>query len=198
MVSASGLPAPPSVEGLAPKALLLPKAPPLNAPPPELNAPPPNPPDEPKVDGPFPENAPKPVAGLMAPAPNEPNAELVDGLLPKGGFADGCGVFPKDPNIAFAFALDLGSPPRPRDIPLKPDVSGAMESSVADAISTEMEGVDNAGAEGGDSDVDGFWVPNPNDVLPNADGAPENALNPKAPPELGAADVVGGEDPNVL
>ena len=189
------------LEDCPPKAPPLLNAPPpeLNAPPPELkaplpelNAPPPNPPDEPKADGPLPENAPKPVAGFTGPVPKELKAELLTAVLPNGD-VDGCWEgAPKEPNMALALPVDFGSPPR--DIPPRPEVSGSIESSVAEVISTEMDGVDRAG---GDREVDCCWVPKPKEDVPNAEGAPANALKPNAPPVLWLA--AGGEtDPNAL
>ena len=128
---------------------------------------------------------------MMGPAPNVLNVELLVAGAPKGE-DDGCWlVFPNEPNIEFALAVDLGSPPSPIDMPPNAEDSGAMESSVADVMSTEMEGVDSAGAVGGDNEVDGCCDPNPNEDLPNAEVWPEKALNPNAPPALGpdGADV---------
>lgn len=161
-------------------------APPLNAPPPALNAPLPKPLEEPKADGPLFENAPNPEAGLTGPAPNAPNVELEVAPPPKGDVEGCCCVVaPKEPNIELlaVFGFDE-SPPPPNDKPPKPEsVSDAILSSEDDVMSTEMVGVLMAGAVGGevvDCCCAGGW-PKPKDVLPNADVAPENALNPKAP-----------------
>lgn len=171
----------PNAEAPLPNAPLpLPKAPPPDAPPP-------NEPDEPKADGPVLAKAPKPVAGFTGPAPNVPNVELE--VAPPDGC---CCVFaPKDPNIELLPVLDLdASPPPPRDKPPKPvsvSVSAAMLSSVDDVMSTEIVGVLIAGAEGADvvgCGCCGCCCPKPNDELPNAGVAPENALNPNEPVDV--------------
>ena len=104
---------------------------------------------------------------------------------------------PKDPNIEFEPSVDFDSPPPPRDRPPKPEDVWVSLSSAEAVMSTEMVGVLIGGAVGGD------WVggcccccPKPKDVFPNADGVPEKALNPNAPPVIVAVD--GEVVPNAL
>lgn len=181
----------PSVAGLAPKA----EEPCPNAPPP-----PPNAPDEPKVEGAVPLNAPKPDAGFTGPAPNALNVELVVAPPPYADAVEGCcALAPKEPNIEFVPLLDFDSvPPPPRERPPKPDWVSAPASSEDEVISTEIVGSLIGGAVDGDW-LGGCWgccEPNPpkDEPLPNAEGAPENALNPKAPPVV----VVGEVEANAL
>ena len=88
--------------------------------------------------------------------------------------------------------LDFDSTPSPpSDSPPNPESApDTMDSSVAEVISTDIVGVERGGARGGEGALvpcDCNCWPKPKDVLPKADGAPENALNPNALPELAAS-----------
>lgn len=111
-------------------------------------------------------------------------------------------MLPNGPNMEFVVPNFDSPPTPPRDRPPNPDsVSDAMESSVAEVISTDMVGAERGGAWGGKGSSGSCtcdcWL-KPKGVLPKADGVPENALNPNAPVLEATVAFRGETEPKAL